>query len=89
MGNEGARLAVAPAGRGVIQSCWLCGHRQAADRMVPDGSSACTDVRWYCQDARACTQRWIYAAQHPAASKGAEPTTSRSRTAYHPDPALK
>jgi len=26
--------------------------------MVPDGGQACADIRWYCQDAKSCTQRW-------------------------------
>ena len=26
--------------------------------MIPDGGSACDDIRWYCQDAQACTERW-------------------------------
>jgi hypothetical protein len=25
---------------------------------VPDGGHACADLRWYCKDARACTDRW-------------------------------
>jgi len=26
--------------------------------MVPDGGHACADLRWYCKDAQACTDRW-------------------------------
>ena len=26
--------------------------------LVPDGGQACADVRWYCKDAQACTERW-------------------------------
>jgi hypothetical protein len=26
--------------------------------MVPDGGQACADVRWYCKDAKSCTERW-------------------------------
>jgi hypothetical protein len=26
--------------------------------MVADGGAACSDVRWYCQDAQQCTWRW-------------------------------
>ena len=79
MVGEGARLPVVPAGRAITQSCWMCGHRQSADQMVPDGSSGCTDVRWYCADARACTQRWTHAAEHPPVRDGAEPVTGGSR----------
>jgi hypothetical protein len=42
----------------VIKSCWICGIRQPAERMIADGGSACADVRWYCRDMRACTERW-------------------------------
>ena len=41
-----------------VRSCWLCGIHLSADHMVADGGSACADVRWYCLDTRACTQRW-------------------------------
>lgn len=41
-----------------IERCWLCGIRLPVAQMVPDGGSACADVRWYCRDQRACTSRW-------------------------------
>jgi hypothetical protein len=41
-----------------VVSCWMCGIRLNQDQMVPDGSTACNDVRWYCQDSEACTERW-------------------------------
>jgi hypothetical protein len=41
-----------------VQSCWLCGIRLPTSQMVPDGGRACPDLRWYCRDTRACTQRW-------------------------------
>jgi hypothetical protein len=41
-----------------IQTCWLCGIRLPATLMVPDGGEGCPDIRWYCQDARQCTERW-------------------------------
>jgi len=40
------------------KSCWLCGIRLPAGHMVADGGSACLDLRWYCQDTSACTERW-------------------------------
>jgi hypothetical protein len=46
------------ARRGAVVSCWMCGVRQHQSQMVPDGGSACDDIRWYCQDTRACTERW-------------------------------
>ena len=49
------------ARRTAVVSCWLCGIRLHQNQMVPDGDSACRDVRWYCQDTRACTERWTSA----------------------------
>jgi hypothetical protein len=51
------RLTRYPAAES-IQSCWMCGIRMPAHRMVPDGGSACADIRWYCQDMRGCVERW-------------------------------
>jgi hypothetical protein len=39
-------------------SCALCGIELGTEEMVPDGGHACADVRWYCKDASACTERW-------------------------------
>ena len=50
-------LAVAP--------CSLCGTALPLGLLVPDGGEACADVRWYCKDARSCTERWT-AARPPA-----------------------
>ena len=44
--------------RDQVERCWLCGIRLPATQLVPDGGSACADVRWYCRDLRACTSRW-------------------------------
>jgi hypothetical protein len=41
-----------------VVTCWLCGTRLPPHQMVPDGGTACDDVRWYCRDTRACTERW-------------------------------
>jgi hypothetical protein len=38
--------------------CSLCGLEYPIGLMVPDGGDACADLRWYCKDARSCTQRW-------------------------------
>jgi hypothetical protein len=38
--------------------CSLCGIALPTGLMVPDGGQACADVRWYCKDAKACTERW-------------------------------
>ncbi len=62
------RLIPAQTARNPIESCWMCGIRLPTDRLVPDGSSACPDIRWYCQDLRSCTERWTsHRAQHPEA----------------------
>ena len=38
--------------------CSLCGIALPVGLMVPDGGQACADIRWYCQDAKSCTERW-------------------------------
>jgi hypothetical protein len=49
------------------KSCWMCGIRLPADQMVADGGSACPDLRWYCPDTLACTERWTSRPARPAA----------------------
>jgi hypothetical protein len=49
------------------KSCWMCGIRLPADQMVADGGSTCHDLRWYCQDTWACTERWTSRPARPAA----------------------
>src|SRR5690348_1327341 len=44
--------------RAAAVSCWMCGIGLHASQLVPDGGAWCGDVRWYCKDVRACTQRW-------------------------------
>lgn len=51
----------------LVQACWLCGIHLPASQMVPDGGSACLDLRWYCRDTWACTQRWTSRAARLAA----------------------
>ncbi len=41
--------------------CWLCGIRQYSSQMLADGGAACDDIRWYCRDPEACTERWTSA----------------------------
>jgi hypothetical protein len=38
--------------------CSLCGIALPVELMVPDGGRACADIRWYCKDAKSCTERW-------------------------------
>jgi hypothetical protein len=41
-----------------VARCALCSIELPLGLMVPDGGHACADLRWYCKDARACTDRW-------------------------------
>jgi len=41
--------------------CSLCGIALPQGLLVPDGSPACADIRWYCKDAMSCTKRWTTA----------------------------
>ena len=41
-----------------VASCYLCGIALPLGLLVPDGGEACADIRWYCKDARSCTERW-------------------------------
>ena len=69
-----------------VKSCWMCGIRLPASQMVADGGSACHDVRWYCSDMWACTQRWTSpSARRPAIRRPAvaepRPTVAEPRPA--------
>jgi hypothetical protein len=44
-----------------VAECSLCGIAHPLGLLVPDGSPAHTDVRWYCKDVRSCTERWTTA----------------------------
>jgi hypothetical protein len=59
------------ARRAAIVSCWLCGIRLQQYQMVPDGGHACGDIRWYCRDTRACTERWTTARRQARAAEAA------------------
>jgi hypothetical protein len=39
----------------------LCGIELPLGLLVPDGGQACADIRWYCKDAKSCTERWTAA----------------------------
>ena len=61
----GPRRLPAPPGAGrhgadgaAFESCWMCGVRLPTSQMIADGGHACADLRWYCGDTRACTERW-------------------------------
>lgn len=59
------RLTPLREGPPLVTSCWMCGIRLSADHMMADGGSACDDVRWYCRDTRACTERWTARSGRP------------------------
>jgi len=61
------------ARRAAVVSCWLCGIRLHHSQMMPDGGDACLDVRWYCKDARACTERWTSTRRLTRAAGAAPP----------------
>ena len=52
---------------------------------MPDGDSACDDIRWYCQDTRACAERWTQARRQaraaglPAKQRGPSPLNPDSK----------
>jgi hypothetical protein len=76
--------------RAGVVSCWLCGIRLDFSEMMPDGGDWCDDIRWYCRDARACTQRWT-TSRRVLLANGEEPQEAaldiRPRTASHLDQA--
>ena len=44
-----------------VAECTMCGIERPLGLLVPDGSGACADVRWYCKDIKSCTERWTTA----------------------------
>ena len=63
------------AQQATAKSCWMCGIRLPAEQMVADGGSACHDLRWYCRDTRACTERWTsHSARQAATGQGTAET---------------
>jgi hypothetical protein len=54
-----------------VAECTMCGVTQPLGLLVPDGSEACADIRWYCKDVKSCTERWTAARrQAPGAPHG-------------------
>jgi hypothetical protein len=58
-----------------VAQCALCGIALPLGLLVPDGGEACADVRWYCKDARGCTDRWTTAGSPVRAQPAAAPGT--------------
>jgi hypothetical protein len=54
----------------------MCGIALPLDLLVPDGGQACTDIRWYCKDAKSCTARWTTARPPSRAHTPAVPGTA-------------
>ena len=71
--SEAPSPGSSPARRTAVVSCWLCGIRLHQNQMVPDGGSACPDLRWYCSDVRACTDRWSSAPRQRRTAGAATP----------------
>ena len=44
-----------------VAECAMCGSALPLALLVPDGGQACADIRWYCKDAKSCTERWTTA----------------------------
>lgn len=71
----------------IVRSCWMCGIHLSGDQMMADGGSACADLRWYCRDTWACTQRWTSRPARGAARRGsrAEPPKPSGKQATGAD----
>jgi hypothetical protein len=69
----------AAALRGDVVSCWMCGTHQHSSQMLADGGAACDDIRWYCKDPQACTERWIAARRQARTAGAVPPGGSQSR----------
>jgi hypothetical protein len=78
-GTDQPRPAPFGAEPAASKSCWLCGIRSPADQMMADGGSACYDLRWYCRDTRACTERWTSRPARVAALRQAIAEKRRAR----------
>jgi hypothetical protein len=70
--------------------CSLCGIALPTGLLVPDGGQACADIRWYCKDAKSCTERWTAnLPRHPhiaPTSANLAPGPGREREALPPAP---
>jgi hypothetical protein len=56
-----------------VAQCSMCGIALPLGLLVPDGGEACADIRWYCKDARSCTDRWTTAGPRTRALTQAVP----------------
>jgi hypothetical protein len=44
-----------------VAQCSMCGTALPLALLVADGGQACANIRWYCKDAKSCTERWTSA----------------------------
>jgi hypothetical protein len=44
-----------------VAQCSMCGTALPLGLLVADGGQACANIRWYCKDAKSCTERWTTA----------------------------
>jgi hypothetical protein len=59
-----------------VAQCTLCGIAHPLGLLIPDGGQACPDIRWYCKDAKSCTERWTTARRPRRAHTQAVPGTT-------------
>jgi len=59
-----------------VAQCAMCGIALPLGLLVPDGGQACADIRWYCKDAKSCTERWTTARPPGRARTPAVPGTA-------------
>jgi hypothetical protein len=59
-----------------VAQCSMCGIALPLGLLVPDGGPGCADIRWYCKDARSCTERWTTAPPPQHAPAPAVPGTA-------------
>jgi hypothetical protein len=67
-----------------VAQCSMCGIALPLALLVPDGGQACADIRWYCKDAKSCTDRWT-TARPPGRAPG--PAVPGTATAGDAEPA--
>ena len=48
-----------------VAQCSMCGVALPLGLLIPDGGEGCADIRWYCKDAKSCTERWTTARPQP------------------------
>ena len=44
-----------------VAQCTMCGIALPLGLLIADGGQACANIRWYCKDAKSCTERWTAA----------------------------